>query len=566
MWVREIRYPSVLSTVIPAKAGIQRQTGLSFVTLDPRLRGDDGRGGDRLSTHPMLSRPLIAALAAGFLSATGFAPLDWWPVTLTCLAVLLHLTWHAPTLRLALLRGWVFGVGHFTLGNNWIQHAFDYQDKMPPVLGYFAVVLLALYLAVYPALAMGLAWRFARSVKARWNEPDIAFVLAAASAWILTEYLRATLFTGYPWNPMGVIWVPTFIAGIAAWIGTYALSGVTILVAGLLYLATQNNYRPLLVGAPLLLVLSIFTIHVEMTHADGWNPPIVRVVQPNIGQEGVDQPDYAPRVLNKLADLSGQPGTEPRLVVWPEGMVNYLIEDGYPREYYRQGDPRWVRGRIGGLLGPRDRAMVGGNALFFTGSEVAGVGNSVWVVDPAGMLGARYDKAHLVPYGEYLPMRTLLAPLGLARLVMGDYDFLPGPGPRSLPVPGFGNAGVAICYEIIFSGQIVDKAHRPDFLFNPSNDAWFGSWGPVQHLAQARLRAIEEGLPILRATPTGVSAIIDAYGGLVGTVPAGQEGAVQAALPPAAPPTLFSRLGNWLAGIAGLVSVVLAIAFRRLAR
>jgi len=521
----------------------------------------------------MLTRPLLVALVAGFLSATGFAPLDWWPVTLACIAVLLHLTWHAPSTKSALLRGWVFGVGHFTLGNNWIQHAFDFQDKMPPVLGYFAVILLALYLAVYPAVAMGLAWRFTRLVKARWNEPDLGFVLAAAGAWTVTEYLRGTLFTGYPWNPMGVIWVPTFIAGIAAWIGTYALSGVTILVAGLLYLATQHNYRPVLVGAPLLAVLAAFTIPLDFDFAGKvpgapWPPerPHVRVVQPNIGQEGVDQPDYAPRVLAKLAEWSGQPNGVPRLVVWPEGMVNYYIEDGYPQRFYRDADPRWVRGRIGGLLGPRDRAMVGGNALFFEGDRLTGAGNSVWTVDPAGMLGQRYDKAHLVPYGEYLPMRTLLAPLGLARLVMGDIDFIPGPGPRTLDVGGFGKAGVAVCYEIIFSGQIVDRRHRPDFLFNPSNDAWFGSWGPVQHLAQARLRAIEEGLPILRATPTGVSAIIDAHGRLVGTVPAGQEGAIEAPLPEAAPPTLFSRLGNWLALIAAFACVVLAIAFRRLAR
>jgi apolipoprotein N-acyltransferase len=523
----------------------------------------------------MLTRPLLVALLAGFLSATGFAPLDWWPVTLVCLALLLHLTWHAPSTKSALLRGWVFGVGHFTLGNNWIQHAFDFQDKMPPVLGYFAVVLLALYLAIYPALACGLAWRFTRLVKARWDEPDLGFVLAAAGAWIVTEYLRGTMFTGYPWNPMGVIWVPTFVAQLAAFTGTYALSGVTILIAGLLYLATQHNYRPLLVGAPLLVllvvVMALRTFPADLDeHVPGAplppEPPHVRIVQPNIGQEGVDQPDYAPRVLNKLADWSGQPGTVPRLVVWPEGMVNYLIEDGYPREYYRDADPRWVRGRIGGLLGPQDRAMVGGNALIFKDGKLAGVGNSVWTVDSAGMLGTRYDKAHLVPYGEYLPMRTLLAPLGLARLVMGDFDFLPGPGPKTLDVPGFGKSGVAICYEIIFSGQIIDQRNRPDFLFNPSNDAWFGSWGPVQHLAQARLRAIEEGLPILRATPTGVSAIIDAHGQLVGTVPAGQEGAIEAPLPEPLPPTLFSRLGNWLALLVASASVVLAIAFRRLAR
>ena len=513
---------------------------------------------------PMLSRPLLAALIAGFLSATGFAPLDWWPVTIVCLALLLRLTWHAPSLKSALLRGWVFGLGHFTLGNNWIQHAFDYQDKMPPVLGYFAVVLLAVYLAVYPALAMGLAWRFARSVKARWSEPDLGFVLAAAAAWIASEYLRGTMFTGYPWNPIAAIWVPTPVAQLAAFTGTYALSGVTLAAAGALYLATRHDYRP--AGAATLLLAGVAIVLNPGPPIEDMRRPHVRVVQPNIGQEGVDAPDYAARVFAKLTEWSGQPGPVPRLVVWPEGMVNYFVEDGYPRIYYREADPRWVRGRIGGLLGPRDRAMVGGNALFFAGEKLIGAGNSVWTVDPAGMLGARYDKAHLVPYGEYLPMRTILAPLGLARLVMGDIDFIAGPGPRTLPVEGFGKAGVAICYEIIFSGSIVDRGNRPDFLFNPSNDAWFGSWGPVQHLAQARLRAIEEGLPILRATPTGVSAVIDARGRLLGIVPAGQEGAVEVPLPEALPPTLFALLGNWLALIAGIGLALLAIAFRRAAR
>jgi len=163
-------------------------------------------------------------------------------------------------------------------------------------------------------------------------------------------------------------------------------------------------------------------------------------------------------------------------------------------------------------------------------------------------------------------MRPLLAPLGLARLVMGDVDFLPGPGPRAIPVPGFGNAGIQICYEIIFSGQVVDRAHRPDFLFNPSNDAWFGTWGPPQHLAQARLRAIEEGLPILRSTPTGISALIDGHGRLLGTIPPGQAGAIRLPLPRPLPPTLFSMLGNWMVLLMAALTGLFAIANRRFAR
>lgn len=517
---------------------------------------------------------MLTALAAGLLSATGFAPLDWWPVLLACLAALLWLVDTAPTLRAAMLRGWAFGVGHFTVGNNWIQHAFDFQDKMPPVLGYFAVFLLALYLAIYPALAMGLAWRFDASVKARagWQGPDLGFVFAAAAAWIVTEWLRGHMFTGYPWNPLGVAWVPTSIAGVASSIGTYALSGVTVLVAGLLYLAARRQYLPALIGIPLLFGASLLYIDLPQTPvANAPQRPVVRVVQPNIGQEGVREPGYADRVLDKLIALSGRPAGDPsappRLLIWPEGMVNQFIEDGYPPAWYWQGDPRYLRARMAALLGPRDIALIGGNALFFDDrGKVSGAGNSVWVLDPDGMLTQRYDKAHLVPYGEYLPMRSLLAPLGLARLVMGDVDFVPGPGPRTLDVPGFGKAGIQVCYEIIFSGSVIDRRDRPAFLFNPSNDAWFGSWGPPQHLAQARLRAIEEGLPVLRATPTGISAVIDAHGQVVASIPMGREGAVDVSLPTPRAPTLFARLGNWLAFLVAGLFVLIAIAIRRFAR
>jgi hypothetical protein len=165
---------------------------------------------------------------------------------------------------------------------------------------------------------------------------------------------------------------------------------------------------------------------------------------------------------------------------------------------------------------------------------------------PGGEIVDRYDKAHLTPYGEYLPMRPILSRLGLSRLAPGDLDFLAGPGPRTLDLGRFGSAGVQICYEIIFSGNVVDAANRPDFIFNPSNDAWFGAWGPPQHLAQARLRAIEEGLPVLRATPTGVSAVIDAEGRLLQSLPWREAGAIDARLPAPKPPTLFARFGNAL--------------------
>ena len=183
-----------------------------------------------------------------------------------------------------------------------------------------------------------------------------------------------------------------------------------------------------------------------------------------------------------------------------------------------------------------------------------------------GTLGPRYDKAHLVPYGEYLPMRPILSAIGLSRLAPGDIDFWPGPGPHTLDLGRFGKAGLQVCYEIIFSGQVVDAKHRPDFIFNPSNDAWFGGWGPPQHLAQARLRAIEEGLPVIRSTPTGISAVIDADGRILDSIPMHQAGRIDTVVPPAHAPTLFARYGNNLPVGFALLLLAAAIAFRRRGR
>jgi apolipoprotein N-acyltransferase len=503
--------------------------------------------------------PMLLALLAGLTSALGFAPLEWWPVTLAAIALWLWLVHAAPTLRSAMGRSWWFGVAHFTIGNNWIQHAFDFQDRMPPWLGYVAVVGLAMFLALYPMMAGGLAWRLGR----RSGRPDFAFVATAAAAWIATEYLRAVVFTGFAWNPLAVIWVPTPLRPIAAFTGTYALSGLTVLLSGAILLPPPRVRAGVMAALALAMLVPVDTGRTPPSYPA--DHPRVRVVQPNFEQEAVRSDGYNARLLEKQIALSGKPGRAPRLVVWPEGTVNYSIEDGYPPEYY-EGSPLLVRASIASTLGPRDAALVGGTALLFANRELNAAGNSVFVLTPDTRIVGRYDKAHLVPGGEYLPLRSILQPLGLSRLVMGDVDFRPGPGPETLIVPGFGRIGMQICYEIIFSGQVVDRGDRPAAIFNPSNDAWFGRWGPPQHLAQARLRAAEEGLPILRSTPTGISAVIDAGGALVASIPMGREGAIEVPLPAPRAPTLFARLGNWIALSMIVLLSVVAIAFRRRAR
>jgi apolipoprotein N-acyltransferase len=503
--------------------------------------------------------PALACVLLGAAAACGFAPLDLWPLTLACLAAWLALVHAAPTFRTALSLGWLFGLGHFTVNNNWFQHAFDFQDAMPPVLGYFAAVALALYLAVYPMMAAGIAWRF------RGARPDATYIMFFAAAWIATEYLRAVLFTGYAWDPLGIVWLPAIgVARLSAWIGTYALSGLTIVVAGALL---QLARRHLLLPAIVLPATGLAALLALWTDAPPAAPgtPLIRIVQPNIGNE--EREGAGEASLAALIRLSGRAGPVPRLIVWPEGLVQDMLESGYPDYAYLGRPPAWLRGRIADGLGPRDLVMTNAPRLNFDADgNIVGAANSVLAIDADTRIAGIYDKAHLVPYGEYLPMPWLLKPLGLARLVPGSIDFSPGPGPHALDWPGFGPVGIQVCYEIIFSGEVVDPARRPRLIFNPSNDAWFGRWGPPQHLAQARMRAIEEGLPIVRATPTGISAIIAADGRLLATVPHETAGAIEAPIPPALVPTPFARIGNAMAALVALLLAVGGVAIRRRGR
>jgi apolipoprotein N-acyltransferase len=509
------------------------------------------------------SRPLLLSLLLGAAAACGFEPLALWPLTLACLAAWMLLVHRAPTIRAALWRGWAFGVGHFTINDNWFQHAFDFQDKMPPVLGYAAPLLLALYLAVYPAMAAGVAWRL-RGPKSD-AVPDAGYALAFGAVWIATEWLRATVFTGYAWDPIAVIWVPVQpVASTAAWFGTYALSGLSIVLAGaILLLFLRRRWTAAL---PLVALLALQPLSYRGADRPvAPNTPRVVVVQPNVGLDKTGQPDMA-ALYTALARQSGEPGTAPRLILWPEGALRDPVESGYPSWVYGV-DPAELRARLAELLGPQDVLMTGGEGLYFDrAGKMTAAANSVYAIDAKGRIAGRYDKAHLVPYGEYLPMPWLLRPLGLDRLVPGAMDFLPGPGPRAITVPVFGAVGVQVCYEIVFSGEVIDRAHRPRLLFNPSTDAWFGKWGPPQHLAQARMRAIEEGLPVLRSTPTGISAVIAADGRLIGAVPHETEGRIDVPLPEAAPPTLFSRLGNLAAAVVAVLLAAAAIVIRRRAR
>jgi apolipoprotein N-acyltransferase len=498
---------------------------------------------------------LLLSFLAGLASACGFQPWGVWPLTLAAFAVLLALIEDAPRLRTALARGYWFGAGNFVLGLNWIATAFTFQAAMPAWLGWVAVVLLSLYLAVYPAMAAGLASRFGKSA-------PLVLVLVFAAGWIATEWLRATMFTGFAWNPVGVVLLPTPVAHLATGVGTYGLSGVAVLIAGVLLLLFRRDWRDAAAVAGSVAVATGVAL-LASAPEEGRARLALRIVQPNIGQENKWQPGFAEAMVKRLGQLSRVGEDEPRLLLWPEAAVTEALEDGR-RDALAQRDVALARRYVVAQLGASDLLLTGGLTVRsrdgFTASSAT---NSVFAFDAGGRMLARYDKAHLVPYGEYLPMRPLLSALGLSRLAPGNLDFDPGPGPQTLDLPLVGKAGFQLCYEIIFSGEVVDRKNRPAFLFNPSNDAWFGAWGPPQHLAQARLRALEEGLPVLRSTPTGISAVIDAEGRLLHSLPWRTAGVIDARLPVPKPPTPFARFGNILPFLFALLLAAAAIALRR---
>ncbi|WP_397580496.1 apolipoprotein N-acyltransferase [Sphingorhabdus sp.] len=551
--------------------------------------------------------PRWAAIGAGALSAYGFAPWGLWPLTLACFALLIHLIAHAQNTKRAFILGWLFGVGHFTFGNQWIAVAFTFQAAMPIWLGYIAVVALALYLAVYPALAAaGAVWirhlaaKILRHSREGGNptpeppiEPDgqalgsrlrgsddvrngpdsLPLIVAFAGLWIITEWLRSWVFTGFIWNPLAVgfvshwfdLWLPT--------IGTYGVGGLMILASGAMALLGSRRWTNGFVLAAIVGVAILSSVKIYVTEPSLNARTAVTVVQPNISQADKYAPGYDALNFAKLAMNSRPlPDQAPRLILWPEAAIPDYLEDGYPYRYY-QGQAgesaAGARARLTTLMADGDVLVTGANRLVFEKGQLVAARNSVSAMDAFGRILGHYDKAHLVPYGEYLPMPWLLRPLGLARLVPGDLDFWPGPGAQTITVTVDGKPvkiGMQVCYEIIFSGQTVDRKNRPDFIFNPSNDAWFGNIGPPQHLAQAQLRAIEEGLPVIRATPTGISAIIDADGRITQSLPLGTDGRIDAFLPFAKAPTLFARFGNVIPlAFAGLLilAALLPLARRR---
>jgi apolipoprotein N-acyltransferase len=490
------------------------------------------------------------ALGAGLLAGLGFEPVGLLAGPLLGVALLLLLL-HLRPRGEAFLTGFLFGFGQFLVGLTWIATAFVYQGNMPVWMGWVAVVGLSAFLSIYPGFAALLA--------RRWCTRLVPLALLFAGLFALTEILRGLLFTGFAWNPLGAAWLALpGVAQLAAVVGANGLSALLVLAAGSFAALAAGRGEPgraVLVGVlPLLLLMGVLVPRVQApVKADG---PVLLLVQTGTRIEDKHADGGLVRsleaaVLQTRAALATGPA--PAAVVWPEATVEFPMEEL----------PDLRRQLVAGFA-PGTRLLTGGVALERDASgQVTGARNSLYALDATGNILARYDKAHLVPGGEYLPLRWLAEPLGLSRLVPGTLDFLPGEGPVTWLDEHLPPMSPNICYEIIFPGAVALRgSDRPAFILTVSNDAWFGRLGPPQHHAQARLRAIEEGLPVARVTPTGITGMIGPRGELVATIPGKGADVLRQALPAPLPPPPFARLGLLMpllfAALLGAIALVLS--------
>ena len=467
--------------------------------------------------------------------------------------------------RIAFLVGWCFGFGHFAIGLYWVVNAplvrgFD-TLAMLPLVPIISIGLPAL-LGLFPAVACLAAWWLAGRLLA----PGTATrVLVLAACWTGFEWLRGNVLTGFPWQLAGYVWTGSDpMLQLSAHVGIYGLSLLTVAVAAMPAVLAGGPAAP---ESPRRrwLWLAAGAAALSLTWAGGaWRlaqagpsdalataPGVMlRVVQPNIRQQ--DKWARARQVPNFLLHLrlTAAPGPEAiSHAIWPETAAARF-------QLAERGDARQLMARAiarGGAVIAGARRLSLPERLFR---------NSLFVIDDTGAVAASYDKAHLVPFGEYVPLRRYLP---LVKLVQGQIDYAPGPGRRTLRVPGLPPFSPLICYEAIFPGAVLDRSDRPAWLLNITNDAWFGtSAGPHQHLAIARTRAVEEGMALVRAANTGISAVIDPYGRVMARLGIGERGVIDSPLPsPLEGATLFGRFGDWLTAFMIAAALVVALLLGR---
>ncbi|MEJ8561217.1 apolipoprotein N-acyltransferase [Yoonia sp. GPGPB17] len=470
---------------------------------------------------------LLALLGAA--AGLGQAPFDLWPASILALGALFLTYANSATARQAALRVWAFGFGYFAFSLRWIVEPFLIDIARHGWMAPFALLLMGAGAALFWALA---AWVASRVAPGRIGMFGLLLVGA--------EVLRSLILTGFPWALLGHIWITTGLAQVAAFGGPHVLTLLTV-ICGVSVAALFRRERVMgFVTLGLVLALS-FVARPGSAPERTADRPVVRLVQPNAPQHQKWDPAYSDIFLNRLLQQTSA-GDIPDLVVWPETAIVYLLN------------------HIDDDLSLLSDAARGAPLVFGIQRRDAQTRayNSLVVMGPGGEVQSIYDKRHLVPFGEYIPGARFLGKMGATGLARNlGVGFTPGSTPGPINLPGIGAAVPLICYEGIFAEEIAYGNTRPRLLLLITNDAWFGqAAGPHQHLAQARLRAIEQGLPMVRVANTGISAMIDAKGRIITSLPLGVDGAIDVPLPAALPATPYSRWGD-----VPVVAVLLLLTF-----
>lgn len=510
-------------------------------------------------------RRAAIATAAGALSSLAMAPFNAWPVLFVTLPVAVWLIDGAVGKRAngagaAAIAGWWFGFGYFVPGLYWIGNAFLVDADMFGWLLPLAVLGLPAYLALFPALGFALA-------RLVWPR-DTSRVLALAATLTAAEWLRGHVLTGFPWNAFGyALTTPLALAQTASLVGLWGMTFIAVAVfasPAVLFDPRGMVRRPWLAPALALAVLVAMggfgLARLAATPTQYVEAVKLRIMQPDVTQD--QRFNYAAKqpVMQKYLRLS-QRATSPQsadlrdvtVLIWPESAFPFFLS--------READ---AMAMIAELL-PKGTVLITGAVRppeTPHGARITHAYNSIYVIGDDGSFLSVYDKTHLVPFGEYLPLRGVLEKLGLEQLTRVRGGFIVGSRRRALAVPGAPKMLPLVCYEAIFPDRLIPEGERPGWLVNLTNDGWFGiSTGPHQHLQQARLRAVEQGLPLVRAANTGISAVIDPVGRITAELGLGAEGVLDARLPQALGPTLYARIGD----IPALIAVLAAafIAYRR---
>ncbi|MDA7648186.1 apolipoprotein N-acyltransferase [Alphaproteobacteria bacterium] len=489
---------------------------------------------NQTKNHPLA---LFWHLLAGAFASLSLPPLFLLPAIFALSIPLLAYLKAEGRMQASMIFG-AAGTGWFLASTYWVSHSLIVETPSLWGLAPFMALALSLILALFWASAAMVSWSFG------WR--PVARLFWFVAFFSLGEFARGFVATGFPWNLTGSLFAVDLASlQAASVIGAYGLCVIALLFALVPAFWVLGHRRFAAIFLILPLVLAVFGTVRLANSSDGYSVPsrsMVRLVQPAIPQ--ADKWDQSKRQLHldRLVGLSRQGDAVSKLVIWPETAFAGFAS------------------RSQSLLNTTIRNATQNDGVVITGIPRFGGGrtllNSAVMINHDGAIKAVYDKRHLVPFGEYMPFRKWLP---LPKSIVGPIDFVPGKNNRLMHLEGYGSMQMLICYEVIFAGAVIDQEMRPDMMINITNDAWFGqSAGPWQHLVQAQMRAIEEGLPLMRVANTGISAGFDSYGRILGQIGLNTQGVLDLPLPLALPPTLFARFGNL--GFFTLIFLIIGIA------